>query len=352
MNILFYKKKMIAILTIGTLSINVFPTLLEAAQSTPIIGQQEMYFSCPTEFKSALAQTDASMIIMQSYVKNIQKQPEIFLENIQIIDDDLRSDIIYHQKIAKENAIKWEKVKNNILKTNQSIIEFNTQIQLQYQHLFMALQEKQSEKLQYNIKNLLDLVSQNKNKSEQMAGMLQEFQFNIEEDVRNFKKDVNILMPIIDNEIGYISGLQNQINANYEVIKKNKDILWDLISSGRANTNNLADVKKKIATTETDIQRLKASLSGIQSDVSTLIDTQNNMNNIIEVITLAIKALQEIKQQWDIVQTKCTSLLKSIDDMDPEVLELMKADLMIAKKEWQDLKEYVEQLQNLYENEE
>ncbi|OQR53359.1 HBL/NHE enterotoxin family protein [Bacillus sp. CDB3] len=355
MRIQYYPKKMITILTIGILTSNIHPMISKAAPSTQIsifhTDQQEMYSLRPAEFKNVLAQTDSSLNVIKSYVENIQKQPVIHLERIQVIHDNLRSDIIRHQKITKENAANWEEVQKNILETNQNIIQFNAQFQSKYERLSMTIHYKQTGQLQSNIKDLLDLISQNKRKSDQLTIMLQEFQSNIEVDVRNFKKDVNTLIPLINRETGGISDLQNQINANNDIIKKNKDILWELISSGHANANNLADERKKIAAAEANIQKLKASLSGIRSDVAILTDTQNNMINMVEVIAAAIKALREITQQWDIVQVKYKSVLKSIEDIDPEMFELIQSDLRIAKKEWQDLKEYAKQLQRVYENE-
>lgn len=181
--------------------------------------------------------------------------------------------------------------------------------------------------------------------------MLQEFQSNIEADVIHLKKDMNILMPIINNETGWSSDLQDQINANREISKKNKDILWDLISSGRANKDNLAEARKKIAAAEANIQNLKASLSGIQSNVAILTDTQNNMTDMIEAIIMAIQALQQLSTQWSIIQVKYEAVLNTIDTIDPEMLEWIQSDLTIAQKEWQDLTKYAEQLQQLYTNE-
>ncbi|PEP96975.1 HBL/NHE enterotoxin family protein [Bacillus toyonensis] len=354
MNILYYKKKLI-LLTVGILTSYVLPISSVAANSTQVaISQtdhQDRYSLRPAEFKQALAQTDSSMFVMKSYVENIQKQPEIHLESIQMIQDTVGSDMIYHQKTAKENASNWGGVEKVILETNQNIIQFNEQFQSQYEKLSMAIQQKQTGQLQSHLKDLSLFISKNKKESDQLIRMLKEFQSNIEADVIHLKKDVNILMPIINCETGWISNLQNQINTNHEIIKKNKDILWDLISSGRANKDNLADTRKKIAEAEANIQKFKASLSGIQSDVAILTDTQNNMTDMVEAITVAIQALQQISTQWNIIQVKYEAVLKAIDTIDSEMLEWIQSDLTIAQKEWKDLTEYAEQLQGFYTNE-
>ncbi|HDR7791154.1 HBL/NHE enterotoxin family protein [Bacillus cereus group sp. Bc252] len=355
MNILYYPQKILTILTAGILTGYALFIPSAEAQSIQIstldTNQQEIYSLRPSEFKYALGQTDSSLLVMQLYAENIQKQPDIHLEGIQMIQDNLRSDMICHQKIAKENANDWERVEKTILEASQNIIQFNIQFQSRYEQISMAIHQKQTGKLHSHIHDLFYLISQNKRKSDQLISLLQEFQSNIEADVMHFKKDVNMLMPIINSETGWVSDLQNQIDVNHEIIKKNKDILWDLISSGRANKDNLADVRTKIAEAEANIQKLKASLSGIQSDVAILTDTQNNMTDMVEVITSATRALQQLSTQWSIIQIKYEAVLNAIDDIDPEMFDWIQSDLTIAKKEWQDLNEYVEQLQQLYKNE-
>lgn len=298
-----------------------------------------MYSLRPVEFKRALVQTGSSMLVMKSYVDNIQEQPEIHVECIQMIQDTLRSDMIQHQKTAKENASNWGKVEKTILETNHSINNY-------------PWRYSKTKQVSYNpIYKIYSLQFQKKKESDQLIRMLQEFQSNIEADVIHLKKDMNILMPIINNETGWSSDLQDQINANREISKKNKDILWDLISSGRANKDNLAEARKKIAAAEANIQNLKASLSGIQSNVAILTDTQNNMTDMIEAIIMAIQALQQLSTQWSIIQVKYEAVLNTIDTIDPEMLEWIQSDLTIAQKEWQDLTKYAEQLQQLYTNE-
>ncbi|MCQ6530993.1 HBL/NHE enterotoxin family protein [Bacillus mycoides] len=101
-------------LTVGILTSHALPIPSAAAQSIQSTishtDQQDMYSLRPAEFKQALVQTDSSMLVMKSYVDSIKKQPEIHLKCIQMIKDTLRSDMIHHQKIAKENANDWGKV--------------------------------------------------------------------------------------------------------------------------------------------------------------------------------------------------------------------------------------------------
>ncbi|MBG9634034.1 MULTISPECIES: HBL/NHE enterotoxin family protein [Bacillus cereus group] len=354
MNILYCKKKLL-ILTFGVLTSYAIPISSAAAQSNQVTisqkNQQDMYSLRPVEFKQVLAQTGSSMLVMKSYVDNIQAQPEIHVKCIQMIPETLRSGMIQHQKNAKEHASNWGKVEKTILETNQNIIQFNEKFQSQYERLSMALQQKQTGQLQSHIQDLFLAISQNKKESDQLIPMLQEVQSNIEADVIHLKKDVNLLMPIINSETGWRSDLQDQINANREIIKKNKDILWDLISSGRANKDNLAAARKKIATAEENIQNLTANLSGVQSNVAILTDTQNNMTDMIEAITMAVQALQQLSTQWSILQLKYEAVLNAINTIDPEILEWIQSDLTIAQKEWQDLTNYAEQLQGLYTTE-
>ncbi|PES07557.1 hemolytic enterotoxin, partial [Bacillus anthracis] len=98
-----------------------------------------------------------------------------------------------------------------------------------------------------NIKGLVDLISQNKAKSDQLTIIIQEFDSNIKEDVRSLKKDLNTLLPIVNSATGGIVDLQEKIDYYNSIIIQNKDILWNLISSGHATAQNLADTRKKIA---------------------------------------------------------------------------------------------------------
>ncbi|HHL0974559.1 TPA: HBL/NHE enterotoxin family protein [Bacillus cereus] len=327
----------------------------EAANSTSNVSiqfnQKETYSLRPLEFQQALAQADSNMLRLFLYAENIQKQPEIQVSGLHVDNATLRVDMIRHQQLAKEHANDWGTVEKTIVDTNQNIIQFNGQFQSQYEQLLMVIQQKQTSNLQSHIKTLFDCISQNKRESDQLIRMLQTFQSSIEVDVRNFKKDISTLLPIINSDTGWIANVQNQIQSKYAIIKKNKDILWDLISSGRADKKNLADTRNKIATASADIEKLKASLSGVQAEVVNLVDTQNNLTDMIQAITAAIQALQYLSTQWSMIQIKYEAVLNTMDQIDPEIWKWIQSDLIIAKKEWQDLTEYAKKLQQLYTNE-
>lgn len=355
MNRCYYKKNLMAILAIGIIGSQVIPMYAEAANSTSNVSiqfnQKETYSLRPLEFQQALAQADSNMLRLFLYAENIQKQPEIQVSGLHVDNATLRVDMIRHQQLAKEHANDWGTVEKTIVDTNQNIIQFNGQFQSQYEQLLMVIQQKQTSNLQSHIKTLFDCISQNKRESDQLIRMLQTFQSSIEVDVRNFKKDISTLLPIINSDTGWIANVQNQIQSKYAIIKKNKDILWDLISSGRADKKNLADTRNKIATASADIEKLKASLSGVQAEVVNLVDTQNNLTDMIQAITAAIQALQYLSTQWSMIQIKYEAVLNTMDQIDPEIWKWIQSDLIIAKKEWQDLTEYAKKLQQLYTNE-
>ncbi|PEZ46364.1 hemolytic enterotoxin [Bacillus thuringiensis] len=352
MKVQYYQKSAITLM-IGILTSNLFPMFSEAEKHTQATifdkEQQEIYPLRLIDVKSVLAQTSSAMISMKSYVENIRKQSEVHLSRIPAINDNLCLDIMRHQINAQKHAENWMQVKEHILGANQNIIQFNNQFQSYYERLSMNIQHQQIGDFKSNIKGLVDLISQNKAKSDQLTIIIQEFDSNIKEDVRSLKKDLNTLLPIVNSATGGIVDLQEKIDYYNSIIIQNKDILWNLISSGHATAQNLADTRKKIAWAEENSQILKINLSGIQSDVAILTDIQKNTISMVEIITAAIKALQEIIQQWDIVQLKYSVILKCIDNIGRKGFKLMQLKLNITKKEWQDLREYAEQLYRLNE---
>jgi non-hemolytic enterotoxin B/C len=102
---------------------------------------------------------------------------------------------------------------------------------------------------------------------------------------------------------------------------------------------------KNIASAQQEIEQLKSRISGAEAEVVILTDAKNKTEHMAATVGTAVTALENIKTQWDVIGVKYKSLLKSVDQISPDLLALMiTADLDTAKDNWQDLKNYADKL--------
>lgn len=350
---------MLLLLAIGGMLTNTLPSFAVAAERKEgFISEQknrgDSAFS-PTGFRGILAQTYSSMFVMKLYTEKIQRQSETDLGSIRTIDDKLRENIVSHQKSAKKHATYWiEDLHPQILKVNQSIINFNELFQNYYVRLSASIKQKNKEQLQSDLEELSEFITNNIRESDLLTKAIQQFRSNIHLDVRNFKEDSSNLTPILTNENSKVTVVQQQITQWNDKIKKLKNqllrgetICFPLLGC-LTGKPLITAVNKEISSAENEIHKLQSRLVGGEKEVAILTDVQNKIVNMVEAIDMALGALQHVSNQWYTIQVKYETVLEDIQNIDPEDLSFIRLDLNTAKKEWQDMKEYAEKLLELY----
>nr|WP_154213794.1 HBL/NHE enterotoxin family protein [Bacillus cereus] len=355
MYINFYKKCFLSIMIAGVGMSSVLPLnpLAEGLEGGEQLQQKiaKNYSLGPAGFKDVIAQTTTSVFAIDSYAKLIRNQQETDLNKISSINNNLRLNMIQHQKDAKINAAYWlEIMKPQIMKTNQNVIDYNDVFQAHYNSLLKAIDQKNSGELKEGLEELYASILKNEKEVDVLLGDLKTFRNRMEKDTTSFKNDSNQLSSILASTNASIPVLQQQINTYNDLIKKSNDmviaggILCSSLLACIAGGPMIANALNEIARAEREIANLKEKISGAQTDVVILTDIKNKTTNMTNTIDAAITALQKISNQWHTVGAKYNNLLKNVKDISPEEFVFIKEDLNIARDSWKDIKDYTEKL--------
>ncbi|MEK5017433.1 HBL/NHE enterotoxin family protein [Bacillus sp. FSL L8-0315] len=347
MNKNLYKKIILSTIITGMAASNVIPLHTLAAEQTVSQQQESLksYSLGPGEFKEVMGKMVANILTMDSYANTISNQQQTDLSKISSsINGDLQANMIKHQEDAKTDADFWFMyLKPRIMNTPQNIVSYNDTFQASYKLLLTAIEQKDTEKLKYELENLYNSILYNSQKSDVMLEKLKNFQGEVAENTRNFKEDFNQLENILGSKNARISILQQQIDYYNNIIKENSrpygmELSIFMTASDRSKANEVTVAKQ-------EIEKLKSRISGAEAEIVILTDTKNNTEHMTETIDTAITALENIKTQWNVIGAKYKSLLESVDNISPDLLALMlTADLDTAKDNWQDLKNYADKL--------
>ncbi|MDC2866857.1 non-hemolytic enterotoxin subunit C [Bacillus sp. BP-3] len=352
MNKNLYKKIILSTIITGMAASNVIPLHTLAAEQT-VSQQQESvknYSLGPGEFKEVMGKMVANILTMDSYANTISNQQLTDLSKISSINGDLQANMIKHQQDAIGKADFWLMYfKTRIMYTHQNIVSYNDTFQASYKLLLTAIEQKDTEKLKYELENLYNSILYNSQKLDVLLEKLKNFQGEIAENTRNFKEDFNQLENILESTNAGIPLLQQRIENCNNTIKENYDKRGGYIALSvfmpPIGIPLIVTTDKNIASAQQEIEQLKSRISGAEAEVVILTDAKNKTEHMAATVGTAVTALENIKTQWDVIGVKYKSLLKSVDQISPDLLALMiTADLDTAKDNWQDLKNYADKL--------
>lgn len=338
---------------------NVIPLHTFAAEQTvqnSVSQQQEdskSYDLGPDKYKEVMEKMGANILTMDSYALTIINQQLTDLSKISSINGDLQANMIQHQNDAQTNAIYWfDDLKPHMMKTIQNSVSYNDTFQASYNQLLAALDQKDSATFKATFKfglvRLYRNILENSEEVDKLLERLKTFRNKMAEDTRSFKDDSNQLNSILESTNAGIPLLQQQINNYNNTIKQNYDnrggyialaVFLPFVGGPLIDTAN-----KNIASAQQEIEQLKSRISGAEAELVILTDAKNKTELMTATIDTAIDALQNISNQWHTIGSKYDSLLKNVDNINPDRLALLKIDLKIAKDSWQDLKNYADKL--------
>ncbi|KFM95106.1 enterotoxin [Bacillus clarus] len=353
MNKKLYMKIALSMAITGMATSSVMPLHTFAAEKIGQSQQQESnnkYSLGPEGFKEVIGKMTANTLVMDSYAQTLLlKQQQTDLSGISSINGDLRAGMIKHQKDAQANALYWiNDINPHIMKNALSIVDYNTVFQSQYDNLLVAIDQKSKEKLQQELRNLHQNISDKQLAVDDLLGKLKTFRNELVEDTNSFKDNSNRLTSILESTNAGIPFLQQQINNYNYLIKQSNDMIimggvFVLFTFG-ASIAMIATAKSNISSAEQEIQKLQSRISGAQQEVAILTDAKNKTVHMTETIDTAITALQNISNQWHTIGSKYSKLLDNVEKMSPDEFAFIKEDLNTARDSWQEIKNFVDEL--------
>lgn len=350
-----YKKVILSTIISGMAASNVIPLHTFAAEQTvqnSVSQQQEdskSYDLGPDKYKEVMEKMGANILTMDSYAQTIRNQQQTDLSKISSINGDFKTNMIQHQKDAQTNATYWlDNLKPDIMKTIQNSVSYNDTFQASYDQLLAALDQKDTVTFKFRLVRLYRSILDN---SQEVDGLLEKlitFRNEMAEDTRSFKADSNQLKSILESTNVGIPLLQQQIEYSNNIIKENYDKRGGYIALSvfmpPVGIPLIVTADKNIASAQQEIEQLKSRISGAEAELVILTDAKNKTEHMTETIDTAITALQNISNQWHTIGSKYDSLLKNVDNINPDRIAIIKVDLKIAKDSWQDLKNYADKL--------
>ncbi|MBM6647053.1 HBL/NHE enterotoxin family protein [Bacillus sp. RIT 809] len=355
MNKKLYKKVILSTIITGIAASNVIPLHTFAAEQTvknSVSQQQEdskSYSLGPDKYKEVMEKMGASILTIDSYALTIINQQLTDLSKISSINGDLQANMIQHQNDAQTNAIYWfDDLKPHMMKTNQNIVSYNDTFQASYNQLLAALDQKDTVTFKNELEKLYNNILKDSQEVDGLLEKLKTFRNKMAEDTRSFKADSNQLISILESTNAGIPLLEQQISNYNNIIKENYDKRGGYIAAAvlmpPVGIPLIVTADKNIASAQQEIEQLKSRISGAEAELVILTDAKNKTELMTATIDTAIDALQNISNQWHTIGSKYDSLLKNVDNINPDRLALLKIDLKIAKDSWQDLKNYADKL--------
>ncbi|ABY46572.1 enterotoxin (plasmid) [Bacillus mycoides] len=354
---------------------SITPSYASAAENTtkpaPIYADAENnypeYSLGPEGLKDALEKTGSNMLVMDLYALTIVKQANVNFDGLTVINNDLQKSIKDNHDASKTNAKQWlDGLKPQIIQTNQNIINYNTQFQNYYDVLVEAANNNDKETLKAVLTSLDESISENKGAVDRLVQDLKVFRGKLELDTQNLKTDTNKITDILSGQDAGIPLMQKQIEANQTLIDENNKvyiassvatalgayltatIIFAPIGAGALGGGiyGVTTSQQQIKTAQDEIINLSKNISTAQQQVGKLTLLKNNTNNLTATIDAAITALENVKNQWQTMGAKYKSLNDNVDRINPDKLTLLKADLNIAKRSWEQVNKYAENIQN------
>lgn len=387
------KYKVVALSTLMALATasNLVPNITYAAQN--VEKSQVLYTTSqnglkvvadkyalgPEGLRDAIEKAGSNVLAMDLYALTILKQANANFNGIHSIDNSLKIKVLKHQKDAKDNANQWlDKIKPQLILTNQNIINYNTKFQNYYDTLTKAVKNRDKDTLTIGLTKLSNSIQENKGQVDTLINDLKKFRNKLTTDTQTFKEDVNEVSSILASQDAGIPLLQQQLEIYNAAVSKYNGIIigssvatalgpvaivagsvviWTgagtplgvgLIATGigatGAGVTGIVLAKKELDRARVEIQKISGQITQAQLEVAGLTNVKTQTEYLAATIDTAIVALQNISNQWHTMGTKYTSLLQNVKTISPDSLGFITEDLEIAKGSWKDIKEYAEKI--------
>ncbi|MGH0944203.1 HBL/NHE enterotoxin family protein [Bacillus mycoides] len=345
-------------------------------------NQYDNYSLGPEGLKEAMEKTGSNTLVMELYALTILKQSNANFNGVTIGDGSLKTKVINHQNIARNNATQWlDILKPKLITINQNIVNYNTKFQSYYETLVDAVNKRDKIMLSKGLTRLSTSITENKERVDQLLSDLRKFRNKLTTDTQSFKEDSNELTSNLAATNSGIPLLQQQVTTYNEAISKYNKILIGsavattlgpiaiiggtaVIATGAGTALGVAliaggvsvtaggaygiiQAQKEMDTARLQIQNISMEISQAQLQVATLTNIKNQTEYLTNTIDIAISALQNISNQWETLGKKYGALINNITTISPNDLEFIKQDLTTAKGSWENISKFAD---NMYAN--
>lgn len=342
----------------------IMPSYASAEEPAPIYANQELkypsYYLGPTGLDNAMKDTKSNMLVMDLYALTILKQADINLDGLSSVDNNLKTSIKANQDLTRDNARYWlNNLKSGIVTMNQNIISYDTKFQSYSQYLIKY--QKDPAKLKTLLTKLDGEISQNKKQATDLVEDLKSFRKKLEDDTKNLKGNAEKIVNILTSQDAGIPLFQQQIEANKALIDENNKIyigssvatslgvvliLSPFAPIGAAGLGGgiygVVSSQQQIIKAQDEILKLTQNISMAKLQSARLTVVQGDIKNLTDTIDKAIVSAENIKNSWEVMGTKYGALINVVQKVDPDVIE---ADLEVAQKHWDQIRQYAENIQ-------
>ncbi|EOO24493.1 non-hemolytic enterotoxin lytic component L1 [Bacillus cereus VD133] len=370
------------ILPVNTLAAEIEKPVPAYKDIGQISNQHAEYSLGPEGLKEAMEKTGSSALVMELYALTILKQSNANFNGVTIRDGSLKTKVINHQNIARNNATQWlDILKPKLITINQNIVSYNTKFQSYYETLVEAVDKRDKTVLEKGLTRLSTSITDNKERVDQLLDDLKKFRNKLTRDTQSFKEDANELTSTLAATNSGIPMLQQQIVAYNETVSKYNRILISSaiattlgpiaiiggtaiiitgagtplgvalivggVSATAGGSYGILQAQREMNTARLQIQNISSEISQAQLQVATLTNVKNQTEYLTDTIDIAISALQNISNQWETLGKKYGSLIETIRTISPNDLEFIKQDLETAKGNWENISQFSD---NMYAN--
>ncbi|ANS51785.1 hypothetical protein BM86_01465 [Bacillus thuringiensis] len=385
------KKYPYRVLTMASLlvvtTVNVTPTIQALAQEQQGIqidykqGQLNLKQEDQTNFEESLKELGTNYATMQTYAQAITSAADVNLKDVDFGSDRLlKKSLPAHQQTAKTHAKEWiQNLAPKMLAVNEGIIQYDNQFQIYSDELVTSIDAKDKEQIKALLKSLVTQAKDQKKDVNDIINKLHTFDMNLSKDTQNFEEASNQFITMLDGNgellkklAQEIENCQNTINTQLNVfigsaigmgfgvgagglaiglavysggvlipVILGVGAVATLVSAGYVTATSYGALNHA---TE-GLIKLTRQQSTAKTAVSTLTLAQSSVGMFLANLQQARTALGNISTQWSTTELKYESLLKNIDAMAPEKLNLIKLDVKIAQQSWKNLKKWAETVQ-------
>lgn len=299
-----------------------------------------------------LEELATSIASIDSYATTIQNEPKPNLTNLNAVSDKLKRNINNHFADAKNNATYWtSSLKPSMNTFLESIGHFNDVFQERHSTLLAALENNDKEKIRAEVERLNDNIVRQSENAERLVKNLTQFRDNVTKDTQRFKNNSNQLevqaisssqadIPLLKRKINYYNDVID--NTDYRIAAGSLACasLIGCIWGGIEIDNATSDKRDA----EYQIDKLKAKIDGIEKEIATITDIQSKLTNMVQKIDTAIDSIQNLTNYWYLMNSKYQNLLDDVRILNPEELDLLREDMQIVSRSWEQIKQFAKNL--------
>ncbi|HEX8160297.1 MAG TPA: HBL/NHE enterotoxin family protein [Pyrinomonadaceae bacterium] len=332
----------------------------------------------PGALKDAVSGTGQSIVIVQTYAKNITTQPIITG-----LDSEIPN-LSTHQQTAVNHANDWlTTYQPQILQVQSDLLSFANGFNAYYQPLLTLAQQIQngdSSKVNEFIQGLQELTNQITSKDNEVKNVISDlntFSTELGSDVSNFNTDAQTAQNTIVGDNGTLSKLNDQLDSLNSAMSKDNamiaggaviDVVGALMicvgalaefeTGGLSTALILAGIgviaggstmiglaAKNLSDSQDKYGQVSAEINSINASLTVLKTVEAQLNNFSTEATAAYNAVVSMDTGYQTLGTNFTALINDMQNDISATSPFLVAELQQAYADWGDVQTQIENIQ-------